>query len=123
MKSVKVSKASLMAMVLIAGVLASGSASAITIGEIAGNIKQSLSGVLDLVYVGAYVFGAICVLLAAAKLKAHNDNPQQNPMKTPVMLFIVAAILIALPSAMDSSTDTVWNGSAESAADAGGFAH
>jgi uncharacterized membrane protein len=122
MKSVKVGKASLIAMMMFAAVFASGSASAATIGDIARNIKESLTGVLDLVYVGAYLGGAICALLAAFKLKAHSDNPQQNPMKTPVILFIVCAILIALPSFMDSSSETVWNGAEQSSADRAGIA-
>ena len=121
MKSVKVSNGALAAMVFMASMLLSTGASAATIGDIANNIKNSLTGVLDLVYVGAYLGGAICALLAAFKLKAHNDNPQQNPMKTPVILFIVCAILIALPSFMDSSSETVWNGSATSSADRAGI--
>ena len=81
---------------------------AATIGTVAGNIKSSLDGVLELLFMGAYIGGAICGALAAVKLKAHNDNPQQTPMKTPVILFVVCALLVSLPSFLETSTDTVW---------------
>lgn len=116
-------KAALPAAVLGALALGTDSAMAASIGQVAGNIKTSLSGVLELLFTGAYVGGAICGLLAAVKLKAHNDNPQQTPMKTPVILFIVCAILVALPSFLQTSTETVWGsgGGTSSQSKTGGF--
>ena len=107
------------------GALALGTevAMAATLGQIADNMKTSLTGVLQLLFAGSYVGGAICGLLAAVKLKAHNDNPQQTPMKTPVILFIVCAILVALPSFLQTSGDTVWGagGGQSSLQRSGGF--
>jgi hypothetical protein len=96
---------------------------AASIGTVANNVKDSLTGVLQLMFAGAYVGGAICGLLAAVKLKAHNDNPQQTPMKTPVVLFIVCAILVALPSFLETSQETVWGsgGGTSSLNKSGGF--
>ena len=91
-----------------AGLLLTDMALAATIGDVSKNIKGSLDGVLQLLFMGSYIGGAICGALAAVKLKAHNDNPQQTPMKTPVILFVVCALLVSLPSFLETSTDTVW---------------
>lgn len=122
MKKSTVSKYALLLASASLGLMASDAAMAATLGGVANNVKASLSGVLDLLYVVAYIGGVVCGLLAAFKLKAHNDNPQQTPMKTPIVLFAVCAILVALPSFLQTSQDTVWgSGGGKSSATAGGF--
>jgi hypothetical protein len=119
--SKKFGKGLLMAMGGAVGVLFSHAALAAGIGAVATTLGTNVAALLNLLYIGSYFMGAVCGALSAAKLKAHNDNPQQTPMKTPVILFIVCAIFIGLPSYLQTAEDTAWNGTGQSSAARGGI--
>lgn len=86
--------------------------SGITIGQISGNVVNSLSGaaqvVTALAYLGAISFGFI----GALKWKAHGEQPDRTPMKVPVTYWGIAAICAALPEFIGTGISTLWGSNA-----------
>ena len=83
-----------------------------TVGEIAGNITNSLEDVSGLAEAIAYVAGFFMGLGALFKFKAYRDNPQQTPLGTPITWLGIAVFLIFLPELFGSGAQTIWGGEA-----------
>ena len=83
-----------------------------TVGEIAGNITDSLEDVSGLAEAIAYVAGFFMGLGALFKFKAYRDNPQQTPLGTPITWLGIAVFLIFLPELFGSGAQTIWGGEA-----------
>ncbi len=88
----------------------SGSTQGVSIGGIANNINNSVSGVQLLVQGGAFLIGVCLVVAGLLKLKAHKENPQQTPLGLAMVFLVVGALLTAIPSVLLTLQYTVWNG-------------
>ncbi len=76
----------------------SATASAVTIGDMAASITQTLPRLAKLVTAGSYIAGLGFSIGATLKFKQHKDNPTQIPVGTPIALIFIAAALVFLPS-------------------------
>ena len=83
-----------------------------TVGDIAGNITDSLEDVSGLAEAIAYVAGFFMGLGSLFKFKAYRDNPQQTPLGTPITWLGIAVFLIFLPELFGSGAQTIWGGEA-----------
>jgi len=83
-----------------------------TVGDIAGNITNSLQDVSKLAEAIAWVAGFFMGLGALFKFKAYRDNPQQTPLGTPITWLAIAVFLIFLPELFGSGAQTIWGGDA-----------
>jgi len=83
-----------------------------TLGDISGNITESLKNVGNLATAIAYVSGFFMALGSLFKFKAYRDNPQQTPLGTPITWLGIAVFLIFLPELFGSGAQTIWGGEA-----------
>lgn len=96
---------------LITGVaLAGGGQGGDSLGQIAGNVTESMRNVSKLITAASYVAGVGFALMGMLKFKAHKDNPTQVPMSQPIVLLAIAAGLVFLPSLISTAGQTVWKG-------------
>ena len=84
-----------------------------TLGDVAGNVTQSLGNVAKLIVAGSYVAGIGFALMGLLKFKAHKDQPQQVPLSQPIVLIAIAACLIYLPSVIKMAGTTLWGENAQ----------
>lgn len=83
-----------------------------TLGDVANQVANSMSGVARLITAISYVAGIGFALMGMFKLKAHKDNPQQVPMGQPIVLLLIATGLIFLPNLINTGGATLWGESA-----------
>ncbi|MCS5708316.1 type IV secretion protein IcmD [Candidatus Berkiella cookevillensis] len=98
--------------------LATGSALAYggqTLGDVAGNITKSMSGLARLITAISYVAGVGFAMMGMLKLKAHKDQPAQVPLGQPIMLLVIAVGLIFLPNLINTGGSTIWGDQANQA--------
>ncbi len=79
-----------------------------SIGDLADNIRESLSGVETMIiamcYIGGVAFGGAAIM----KFKQYKDNPQQITLGQPIALVFIAAALVWLPQLIKTSGQTVF---------------
>lgn len=86
------------------------------LGNIADNIRNSLSMVAKLITSVSYVAGIAFALMGMLKFKSHKDNPTQVPLSQPIVLLAISAGLVYLPSLIGTGGATVFGANAISAA-------
>lgn len=91
-----------------------------SLGKVAENVTQSLSGVGKLIVAASYVAGVGFALMGMMKFKAHKDNPQQVPLSQPIVLLAIAAGLVFIPSLVTTGGSTLFGSGAKSANASGG---
>lgn len=69
----------------------------VDIGEVAGNMSEALSNIVELVLSVTTIAGVVFCFVAAAKLYQHKKNPQQVPLSQFFIMLVLGTILIALP--------------------------
>ncbi len=79
-----------------------------TLGQLAGNLTNSFSGIARLITAGSYLAGGAFAVGAIMKFKQHKDNPTQIPIGTPIALLFIAAALMFLPTVYSSAGKTVF---------------
>ena len=96
----KIKKALLMAapFLLLLGFSAAFAAAGESLGAVASQVSQSMTGVASLMTSGSLVAGLGFAIGAILKFKQHKDNPTQIPVGTPIALVFIAAALLFLPS-------------------------
>ncbi len=82
-----------------------------TIGGLADNIRDSLSGVETLIIALCYIGGVAFAGAAIMKFKQYKDNPQQITLGQPIALVFIAAALVWLPQLIKTSGETVFGSS------------
>ncbi|MGE4349417.1 MAG: type IV secretion protein IcmD [Candidatus Berkiella sp.] len=86
-----------------------------TLGDVAGNITKSMSGLARLITATSYVAGVGFAMMGMLKLKAHKDQPAQVPLGQPIMLLVIAVGLIFLPNLINTGGNTIWGDQANQA--------
>lgn len=86
-----------------------------TLGDVAGNVRDTMNNVAQLITAVSYVAGVGFGVMGMLKLKAHKDQPAQVPLSQPMVLLVIAAGLVFLPSLIKSGGATIWGESAENA--------
>lgn len=86
-----------------------------TLGDVAGNVRDTMNNVAQLITAVSYVCGVGFAVMGMLKLKAHKEQPTQVPLSQPMVLLIIAAGLVFLPSLIKSAGSTIWSESAENA--------
>ena len=81
---------------------------AVGFNDVASNVKEQFSGVLDVMSGLAYIGGVGFGIKSAMKLKEYNEQQGKVPLSTPIMLALVAAILIALPTFLSKGQESVF---------------
>jgi intracellular multiplication protein IcmD len=92
-----------------------GGSGGTTLGDVAGNVRDTMNNVAQLITAVSYVAGVGFAVMGMLKLKAHKDQPAQVPLSQPMVLLIIAAGLVFLPSLIKSAGSTIWSESAENA--------
>lgn len=113
----------LFALFILSGVVFAGSTGGgdgKTLGDVAGNVRDTMNSVAQLITAVSYVAGVGFALMGMLKLKAHKDQPTQVPLSQPMVLLAIAAGLVFLPSLIKSAGATVWGSGAENADTKGG---
>ncbi|MCE3237707.1 MAG: hypothetical protein K0R24_688 [Gammaproteobacteria bacterium] len=90
---------------------ASAATSGIGIGGVAGNVKNNLGNIAQLITAGAYVAGMGFGVGAIVKFKAHKDNPTQVAISVPIAMLFIAAALLYVPSVFKSTGQTLFKDS------------
>ena len=90
--------------------VASATATAKSVGSLAGGVMGSMVGIAKLIVAGAFVAGMGFAVGAILKFKQHKDNPTQVPVGTPLALIFIAAALMFLPSIFGTLGQTVFGG-------------
>lgn len=67
-------------------------------------ISLDMQGWTNLISLLAYVFGIIYGVIAALKLKEHNENPDKMPLFNPMVFMFIAATLMALPTFLSTGS-------------------
>lgn len=94
---------------------AGGGGGGTTLGDVAGNVRDTMNNVAQLITAVSYVAGVGFAVMGMLKLKAHKDQPTQVPLSQPMVLLVIAAGLVFLPSLIKSAGATIWSESAENA--------
>jgi intracellular multiplication protein IcmD len=90
-----------------------------TLGSIAQNITGSFQQIGALILAIAFVGGLGFTMAAIFKFKQHKDNPTQIPLGTPIAMLAIGIVLMFLPGIISPAGQTLFGGTATSAA--GGF--
>lgn len=99
-------KAGAVALMGLAMLTVSASASAATFGDAANTFFQQLGSFADVAMAIMFLSGLVVGGLSAFKFKAHSDNPGQNKITTPIVYALVAAILIGLPAFLNMAKES-----------------
>lgn len=75
--------------------------SAMTIGDLADSINQTLSELTKVITEGAYLAGLAFMVITIMKFKQHKDNPTTYPLGTPLSHVFISAVLRLLPSIIE----------------------
>ena len=86
-----------------------------SLGDIANNISNSMSGLAKLITATSYVAGIAFAMMGMLKLKAHKDNPTQVPLGQPIVLLVISAGLVFLPNLINTGGATIWGDQANQA--------
>ena len=84
-----------------------------SIGQVAGNLTTSLTGIGPLItvlcYVGALVFG----FLGALKWKAYGEQPDRTELKIPLTYWGIAVVLAGFPEFLGTGIVSLWGTNAQ----------
>jgi intracellular multiplication protein IcmD len=78
------------------------------IGQLAGNVQESLDDIETMIIAVCYIGGIAFAGGAIMKFKQYKDNPQQMTLGQPIALLFVAAALIWLPQIIKTTGQTVF---------------
>lgn len=81
-------------------------ANAQTVADVANTIKTNIQGLPSLIGVICYIFGVGCGVMAALKLKEHNETKGQVKMFIPIAYAMGSAFLLAMPTVMNVGLGT-----------------
>ena len=84
-----------------------------TIGSLAGNIKEDIGVIAQLIIVISYISGVAFALAGIVQFKAHKDAPTQTPLSKPMVLLIVGACLLFLPTVIRTAGQSVFGANKE----------
>jgi intracellular multiplication protein IcmD len=90
------------------------------ITKLTDSISKQATSIAKLMSIAAYVAGVGFALGGILQFKAHKDAPQQTPLSKPVVMIVVAACLLFLPTILNIAGESLFGGSKQSAAKAGG---
>ena len=85
---------------------ASGSALAVSLGDMAKEAADDLESVPALLAVAFYIIGAAIVGFGLLKLKRHVDHPQQTTIGSGLIAILIGVSLIAAPAVINALGDT-----------------
>ena len=85
---------------------ASGSALAVSLGDMAKEAADDLESVPALLAVAFYIIGAAIVGFGLLKLKRHVDHPQQTTIGSGLIAIMIGVSLIAAPAVINALGDT-----------------
>ena len=86
---------------------ASGSALAVSLGDMAKEAADDLESVPALLAVAFYIIGAAIVGFGLLKLKRHVDHPQQTTIGSGLIAILIGVSLIAAPAVINALGDTL----------------
>ena len=86
---------------------ASGSALAVSLGDMAKEAADDLESVPTLLAVAFYIIGAAIVGFGLLKLKRHVDHPQQTTIGSGLIAILIGVSLIAAPAVINALGDTL----------------
>lgn len=79
------------------------------IGQLAGNVQESLGAIETMIIAVCYIGGIAFAGAAIMKFKQYKDNPQQMTLGQPIALIFIAAALIWMPQIIKTTGQTVFN--------------
>lgn len=79
-------------------------------------VTTSLTSVVQLVSMVAYVAGFMFILAAVMKFKQHKDNPTQVPVGTPVSMLVMGAVLMFAGNFIRPLGESIFGADAEAGA-------
>ena len=82
-----------------------------TLGDVAGNVTNSLRGVSVLITMGCYLGALVFGVIGAMKWKAYGEQPDRTPFKIPVTYWGIAVMLAGFPEFMGTGITTLWGAS------------